>query len=347
MAEQRADSSVSSLRRIEKETLILREDDQGTESMALVHLITPVTLEHGTPIHLSVLSPFLSRLPPSIHMLQITFVLTLDFWSEYYGPSKSSYFSLASLENEVEPDGTVILCIALEEESIAVTFGDAKYLVSVDMDDLDEPPFTCTFHLPDNRSEVLFEPVALYSKEQQRFIPLSEWEESTIPSTGLGTTIQLSLSTTRPTSISLCSIAHLPPEILSLIFEFLSFDEDERLIEDLEDEYLVSFERLSAVCQLWKAVSAPYLSEDVSVKEMHARLTAYPNAGHLWRSLSFERELDDGISVAMAEDVIAGSPNVTYVYMDAIWNDEEAKIVLHAIEGWTRARLEKVEEGRD
>ncbi|KAH8917696.1 hypothetical protein BT69DRAFT_1286390, partial [Atractiella rhizophila] len=68
----------------------------------------------------SILSSFLSRLPPSIHMLRITFVLPIRFWSEYYGPSKSSYFALAGLENEVDPDGTGILCIALGEESIAV-----------------------------------------------------------------------------------------------------------------------------------------------------------------------------------------------------------------------------------
>ncbi|KAH8924464.1 hypothetical protein BT69DRAFT_1349412 [Atractiella rhizophila] len=306
--------------------------DDGTESIAQFHLITAGTVRHGSPLHLSILPSFLPRLPPSIHTLRITFVLPIRFWKRKYGPSKSSYFSLASLENEVEPDGTVILCVALEEESIAVTFGD---LVSVDMDDLDEPPFTCTFHLPDNRSEVLFEPVALYSKEQHRFIPLSEWEKSTIPSTGLGTTIQLSLSTTRPTGISPCSIMHLPPEILSLIFEFLSFHHYEEVIQSPAYAYLVDFERLSAVCQLWKAVSVPFLKDfDLSIKERLARLKQYPHAGRLWRFLKFT-ELDEDISGEMVKDVIAGSPNVTKVYLDAIWNEEEAKIVLHAIESLT------------
>ncbi|KAH8924488.1 hypothetical protein BT69DRAFT_1296362 [Atractiella rhizophila] len=327
MAEQRADFSVSSLRRIEKETLISREDDQGTESIALVHLITPAELTYGTPIYLSILPSFLSRLPPSIHILRITFVLPLDVWMEDYGPSKSSYFSVAGLENEVEPDGAVILWIGSEEESITVAFGDTKRCASVEFEGLYRKPFTCTFHLPDNRSQVLFEPVALYSKEQLRFIPLSEWEESTIPSTGLGTTIQLSLSTTQLTGISPCSMTHLPPEILSLIFEFLSFDEDQSLIAGLG--YLVSFERLSDVCQLWKAVSVPYFSKHVPLRELHARLTANPNAGHLRTSLSFG---GGGISVETAKDVIAGSPNVTEVWMDALWNEEEAKIVLHAIE---------------
>ncbi|KAH8929816.1 hypothetical protein BT69DRAFT_1328465 [Atractiella rhizophila] len=199
------------------------------------------------------------------------------------------------------------------------------------MEDLSRMPFTCTFHLSDNRSQDLFEPVALYSEEQRCFIPLSEWEESTIPSTGLGTTIQLSLSTTQSTGNSLCSITHLPTEILSLIFEFLSIHNYEQLIEGTGRR--VSFERLSDVCQLWKAVSAPYLSEHVSVKEKHARLTAYPNAGHLWTSLRFQNQ---PISVEMAKDVIAGSPNVTSVRMEAIWNEEEAKTVLHAIESLTR-----------
>ncbi|KAH8924480.1 hypothetical protein BT69DRAFT_75682 [Atractiella rhizophila] len=201
------------------------------------------------------------------------------------------------------------------------------------MDDLDVLPFTCTFHLPDNRSEAIFDPVAIYSGEQQCFIPLSEWEESTIPSTGLGTTIQLSLSPPQVPGISPCTITKLPPETLSLVFDFLSFNENRELIEGGE-ELLISFERLSAVCQLWKAVSVPYLSEYVSMKEMHARLTAYPNAGYLWRSLWFKEDYD--VSVEMAKDIIAGSPNVTDMYMDAFWNEEEAKIVLHAIESLTK-----------
>ncbi|KAH8929817.1 hypothetical protein BT69DRAFT_1276055 [Atractiella rhizophila] len=118
MVGQRADALQSRASRgnIEKEPLISPKDDQGTESIALVHLINPVTLRHGTPIHLSILPSFISRLPPSIHMLRITFVLPLEFWSEDYGPSKLSYFSLADLENEVEPDGTAILCIALRRK---------------------------------------------------------------------------------------------------------------------------------------------------------------------------------------------------------------------------------------
>ncbi|KAH8919168.1 hypothetical protein BT69DRAFT_513440 [Atractiella rhizophila] len=258
-------SGVFSPRIKRRKTSVLQKDSQGTESIALAHLITPVTLRHGSPIHLSILPSFISRLPPSIHTLQITFVLPIRFWKLKYGPSKSSYFSLEGQKSEGEPDGAMILCIALEEKSIMVTFGDTKSLASVDLEDMSLKPFTCTFHLAENRSQLIFQPVAVYSKDQQCFIPLKEWEEPTNPSTGLGTTIQLSLSTIRPICISLCSITHLPTEILSLIFEILSFDESERLIEGTG--YLVSFERLSEVCQLWKAVSVPYFSEDVSVQE--------------------------------------------------------------------------------
>ncbi|KAH8918880.1 hypothetical protein BT69DRAFT_539079 [Atractiella rhizophila] len=328
-------SGVLSPRIKRRKTSVLQKDSQGTESIALAHLVTPVTLRHGSPIHLSILPSFISRLPPSIHTLRITFVLPIRFWNLKYGPSKSSYFSLEGHKNEGEPDGAMILCIALEEKSIMVTFGDTKSLASVDLEGMSLKPFTCTFHLAENRSQLIFQPVAVYSKDQQRFIPLSEWEEPTNPS-AVGTTIQLSLSPARTTSISLCTIAQLPPEILSLIFEVLSFDKYENPIKGLDKEYLVSFQRLSAVCQLWKAASVPYFNDYISMQERHARLKQYPHAGRLWKELLFERELDDDISAKTAKDVIAGSPNVTGVYMDALWNEEEAKIVLRAIEGLTR-----------
>ncbi|KAH8922124.1 hypothetical protein BT69DRAFT_1370298 [Atractiella rhizophila] len=306
-------------------------DDQGTESIALVHLITPVTLEHGTPIHLSILPSFLSQLPPSIHMLRITFLLPLRFWRTIL--SKLFFFSLEDLENAVEYDDAMHLSMTLGVESIMVAFGDFRHHAYVDLDDLDVKAIACKFHLPDNRSEAIFDLIALYSEIDDCFVPTSEWEGSTIPSTGWGTTIQLSLCSTRTQRTSPCTITQLPTEILSLVFELLSFDRAESLIEGTG--YLVSFERLSAVCQLWKAVAVPYLNNIiVSIKEMHARLTAYPNAGHLWRSLWFKEDYD--VSVEMAKDVIAGSPNVTVVWIDAFCDEEEAKTVLHAIEGLTR-----------
>ncbi|KAH8913542.1 hypothetical protein BT69DRAFT_162248 [Atractiella rhizophila] len=156
-------SSVLSPKMKQRKSSILGKDDQGTDSdsIALAHLITPVELTHGTPIHLSILPSFLSRLPPSIHTLQVTFDLALEFWSSAL--SKLFCFSLEGLENAVGCDNTMNLSIALEEKSITVTFGDHKHDASVDLDDLDvKPPFTCMFHLPDNRSEAIFDLVALY-----------------------------------------------------------------------------------------------------------------------------------------------------------------------------------------
>ncbi|KAH8924479.1 hypothetical protein BT69DRAFT_1280582 [Atractiella rhizophila] len=91
---------------MKERTLISQEDDHGTQSIARVprvHLITAVTLRHGSLLHLSILPSFLSRLPASTHMLRITFVLPLEFWSEDYGPSKSSYFSWQVSEMKSNP----------------------------------------------------------------------------------------------------------------------------------------------------------------------------------------------------------------------------------------------------
>ncbi|KAH8923547.1 RhoGAP-domain-containing protein [Atractiella rhizophila] len=246
---------------------------------ALVLLITPVRFKHGTPIHISILPSFLARLPPSIHTLRITFVslpLTMSFYYGQYSP-KSSYFSLECLDNAVESDGAANLRITLEEQ-ITVTFGDTKHLAFPHVS-----PSICTFRLSNNRSQAIFNPIARYSKLERRFVSISEWEGSTIPSTHLGTIVQLSLSPTQTLGINPCPIAQLPTEIISIIFESLLFDPNGRLIKGS----LVSVRRLSAVCRLWKALSVPYLNEDVSVKERHARLKAYPNAGPLtWRKTS-------------------------------------------------------------
>ncbi|KAH8913609.1 hypothetical protein BT69DRAFT_1306388 [Atractiella rhizophila] len=296
---------------MEQQTSSPYQDSHEPASAALVHLITPVELRPGTPIHLSILPSFLTHLPPSIHTLRITFVLPRRFWS--IASSKLSSISLEGLENVVESDGTLNLCITSEEKN--------------------------------NRSEVIFNLVARYSPEKRRFaprseweeqcfVPISDWEESTISSTGLGTTIQLSLPPTRTTGIGLCTIAQLPLEILSLVFDFLSFGADEYLVDSRDG--LVSFQRVSTVCQRWKAASVPYLDTDISMKERHARLRQYPHAGRLWTDLQFDGRIDDDISAKMAKEVILASTNVTLVYMDAFWNEEKAKIVLHVIEGLTR-----------
>ncbi|KAH8916007.1 hypothetical protein BT69DRAFT_1340650 [Atractiella rhizophila] len=94
----------------------------------------------------------------------------------------------------------------------------------------------------------------------------------------------------------------LPSEI---VFEFLSLGKYEEPTEAVADKhkYLVSFLRVSAVCQLWKAVAPPYLDDFVYVEELQAHLKAYPNAGRLRTSLHLGR-----------------------AWMDAIWNEEDAKI---------------------
>ncbi|KAH8913793.1 hypothetical protein BT69DRAFT_1344099 [Atractiella rhizophila] len=91
------------------------------------------------------------------------------------------------------------------------------------------------------------------------------------------------------------------------MFEIISFDKYEHPIEDLDDEYLVSFKRVSAVSQLWEAVSVPYFGDLlVSMKKRHAQ--------------------DYDVSVEMVKDVIAGSQSVRSVYIVAFWNEDEAKI---------------------
>ncbi|KAH8927604.1 hypothetical protein BT69DRAFT_1389390 [Atractiella rhizophila] len=124
--------------------------------------------------------------------------------------------------------------------------------------------------------------------------------------------IQLSVP---PLEVNPCSIARLPVELLSLIF---SFSNDASTLSD--------------VCKLWREVSPPYWDEPDDVVEKYERLKRYPGAGHLWEVLEF----DKGISVEQGKELIAGSPNVTKVWMEAFWNEEEVKIVLNAIEGLKR-----------
>ncbi|KAH8925674.1 hypothetical protein BT69DRAFT_1332000 [Atractiella rhizophila] len=89
---------------------------------------------------------------------------------------------------------------------------------------------------------------------------------------------------------------------------------------------------LSKVCEIWRDVSAPHEREPESLAEKYERLKRYPGTGRLWDGLW----LYGSFSVGMVKEVIAGSPNVTEVVMDAFWNEEEASIVLNAIEGLER-----------
>ncbi|KAH8930273.1 hypothetical protein BT69DRAFT_1328075 [Atractiella rhizophila] len=315
----------------EQETSTLLQSAQGLDRpdlIALAHLITPVRLKRGTPIHLSILSSFLTCLPPSVHMLRITFVLPLRFWTSAYGPSKLSYFSLERLENALESDGTVNLCITLEENTVALTFGNPQHHESVD--DLPTKPFTCTFDLlPGNHSQVIFSPIASYSNYEQCFVPVSVSEPVT-PSHRLGTIIQLSLTSTPTQRNTPCTISQLPAELLSLIFESIAFRKYERPdYGDVDDKVLESFNRVSAVCQLWKTISVPYWNVPRSIEKKLARLKLYPDAGRLWRT----HEFAEASSVAMVKRLLAGSPNLTCVEIDAFWDEEEAKIALNAIQG--------------
>ncbi|KAH8922372.1 hypothetical protein BT69DRAFT_1334774 [Atractiella rhizophila] len=76
----------------------------------------------------------------------------------------------------------------------------------------------------------------------------------------------------------------------------------------------------------------PYWREPDSAVEKYECLKLYPAAGRLWRELRF----NDSMSIGMVKAVIAGSSNVKRVYVDAFWNEEEAKMVLDAIEGLNR-----------
>ncbi|KAH8913317.1 hypothetical protein BT69DRAFT_247666, partial [Atractiella rhizophila] len=120
-----------------------------------------------------------------------------------------------------------------------------------------------------------------------------------------------------PPDVISCSISCLPVELLSLIFNFL----------DVGDVSI-----LPRVCELWKVVAVPYLEEPRSVAERYEQLKHYPDAGRFWRDLKFGEGMDVGVS----KELIVGSPNATYVCMEAFWNGEEARIVLNAIEGLNR-----------
>ncbi|KAH8915712.1 hypothetical protein BT69DRAFT_858495 [Atractiella rhizophila] len=114
-------------------------------------------------------------------------------------------------------------------------------------------------------------------------------------------------------------ISRLPNELLCHIFSFL------QLSDLLGDDPAVV---LTGVCQLWRHLSVPYLHQrDMSTADKHNLLELYPGAGRLLNHLAISTK----IRVVLLKEIIAGSPNVTHVEMDAFWNGDEAKIVLGAI----------------
>ncbi|KAH8924158.1 hypothetical protein BT69DRAFT_1280817 [Atractiella rhizophila] len=231
--------------------------------------------------------------------------------------SKLSYLSLKRAKNVLRNDGAINLHITINTENVSVAFlAVGGHTSSIERDFKSESyplasyfdPFTRTF--PFFRQNAIFAPIASYSTHKRHFIPIGENESSSLPSLTTATIIQLSVPPLTP-----CSISRLPVELLSLAFSFLD-----------------QTSNLSNVCELWKEVSVPYWDEPHSLVRKYEWLKRYPSAGRLWNKLTFDKSMD----VRMVKEVIAGSPNVTEVVMDAFWNEEEASIVLNAIEGLER-----------
>ncbi|KAH8923709.1 hypothetical protein BT69DRAFT_1349953 [Atractiella rhizophila] len=304
----------------------VRQDSHEANSTVLVNLITPADWEYETSLRLSILPSFLSRLAPSIHTLRITVIVpSLSMFELPHVRSKLSYFSIAYLENAAK-NGVANLCFAVDLGKVTTTFGVNEPLPSV-------ATFNQTFRLhPENRSETIFALIAVASRVDRRFVPINDMLSLSF-SQEAATIVQLSLSPT-PVDTS-CFITRLPVELLSLIFDFLTAGNVRFVSQDNRAS------RLSKVCQLWKRVGALYLREPDSVEEKYARLKVYPNAGRVWSDLQLHHH---HISVGMVKEVIAGAPNVTYVQLQAFWNEEDAKIVLNAIEDLTR--MEGVVFGR-
>ncbi|KAH8923987.1 hypothetical protein BT69DRAFT_113963 [Atractiella rhizophila] len=191
---------------------------------------------------------------------------------------------------------------------------------------------TWTFRLlPEYRSEAIFVPIALYSDTEQRFVPFRDDESSSLPSprSNAAAIIQLSASPVR--GVIRSPFSHIPIELLSIIFAFLEVG------DSLLGHYTGS--TLSDVCKLWREAAAPYGNEPGSVKEKYDRVQLNPGAGRLWNTLwlqgrsNVEMVKVEIVKVEMVKTVIDASPHVTRVYLDACWDSEEAKTVLHAISG--------------
>ncbi|KAH8927316.1 hypothetical protein BT69DRAFT_821658 [Atractiella rhizophila] len=280
---------------------------------ALVHFFTP---DYTNLICLSILPSFLSRLPPSAHTLRISFVLSRSIDWTLRMRSTLSNLSLERVENAVDKDGAINLRVTVNSENVTATFLDVEGQLSADkrgiraLRDSHGDQYCYSRMFPRVRENAIFAPIASYSKGY--FVPVSGDDSSSFPSLHKASIIQLSFPPPRITS---CSISSLPVELLCLIFSF--FD---------------NVSTLSDVCKLWKAVAVPYWREPGAVMEKYKRLKRYPSAGRLWDSLWLTESMD----VEMVKEVIAGSPNVTEVMMYAFWSEEEAKIVLNAIEGLKR-----------
>ncbi|KAH8927347.1 hypothetical protein BT69DRAFT_1347396 [Atractiella rhizophila] len=229
---------------------------------------------------------------------------------------KLCYLSLERVNNAAHKEGAINLHITVHPKNVSVTFLDIEgHASTVERDVKSEVdtlasngnPFIRAF--PCFRENAIFVPLASFSQHEGRFHPIDEDESSSPPFLPTASIIQLSVP---PPEVIPCTISSLPVELLCLIFSFSD----------------VAF-TVSEVCELWRKVSAPYWSEPDSVSGKYTRLNRYPGAGRLWDTLEFYESMD----VGMVKEIIAGSPNITTVWMHAFWNEEEAKTVLNAIEG--------------
>ncbi|KAH8916190.1 hypothetical protein BT69DRAFT_1340478 [Atractiella rhizophila] len=209
----------------------------------------------------------------------------------------------------LKPVEALNLWIIFEEKSFTVSFEEAEWQAPIDLKYASKL-FTCTFPLlPENPTQPIFTSIAQYSDASNNPVPISHDASSPLAPRGAVIVQLSSFPTPAP-----CHISSLPVELLCLMFDFL-------------DDPGECF-RISNVCQLWKFASVPFWKEPDSLKEKYARLRLYPYAGRLWTRLRLEGDTN----VAMVKEIIAGSPNVTEVYVDALWNAEEKMVVLNAIE---------------
>ncbi|KAH8915471.1 hypothetical protein BT69DRAFT_1356574 [Atractiella rhizophila] len=303
--------------------------------MALIHVITPRVgrgILNNTPmlLNLSILPTFISYLPLLVHILRISFVFPEQFTNGDLArmSSKLSYLSLRSLDNVVEKDGVANLCVTIGRENVTVTFTDdqgrglipergAKKDVASHVNSLDSNCHRYTRTFPLQREKAIYVAVAFCSEDEKCYVPVFNDQLPSLPSLCDARVTIIQLLARTPPGVVPCSISCLPVELLSLIFSFVGTS---------------SASNLPDVCQLWKIVSVPYWEEVISAAKGYARLKLNPGAGRLWGGLIF----DESVSVEKVKEVIEGSPNVTEVRMDAFWDEEEAKILLNAIEGLKR-----------